>query len=118
MAKKKHSISQLEFLRLLKKLKRTERLCLLNYLNDNGFNIICSCFHNVLFEDWNLKPYTKNRLRTLLKGKENHMRSLVKKSNSVKKRKKLIHQYGSNPILGVILSTAIPILTSLLFSKK
>ena len=115
MKRQKKKISQLQLVKLLKSLKPDKQSCLLPFLNQEALDVICCAAHNVLFENWNLKKSQKRKLMKVLK--ERDMKALSNKTNSIQRRRKIIIQYGGSP-LSLILSTAIPILTSLLFKSK
>lgn len=117
MTNKTPRLKKLKFLRILKKLNSEDRICLLNFLNESALDEVCRCVHNVLFENWNLKPSSVKRLRRILKGKEKQMSEIVKKSNCLKKRKKIIIQQGGSA-LGSILRIAVPLITDLIFRSK
>ena len=107
---------KIDFLRGIKKLKGNERLAMIRYLDHEGVNILCSCFHNVLFENHNLNKRKRKNLLKKLKGKEKQMITLSKKTNNIKRRKKVLMQEGGG-IISLIVSTALPILIQYIYSK-
>ena len=115
--KERDFLSKLKLLGILKKIKISERPHLLKYLNEDGVDILCECYKNIIFNDLKLKPKVKKNLRKNLIGKEREIRLLANKRISNKRRKKVIIQQGGNP-LGLILTTVIPILTDILFGFK
>lgn len=107
------SKKSLDLLRIVKKLKINEREQLIGYLNDNGIDALSECVYNIVCDGSN--KLSKGALRKLKRGLVNNkqnLRVIGDKSISMKRRKKALLQEGGS--LGLILSAAIPLLTSLI----
>ena len=61
--KKEH----LEFVKILKKLKKEDRSKIIPYLKNECIDFLCECFYNVLFVDLGLKKNKKNIIKNKLK---------------------------------------------------
>ena len=118
MVKKPAALQKVQFLKVMKTLNNHQRSVIIEFLDDYGVDIICDCIYNTIYKDHGLKKSSKKRLRKILKGKEQDMQIVSKKSNNIKRRKKILgQQLGGNP-LAAILGIALPILTQLLFKGK
>ena len=118
MVKKPAALQKVQFLKVMKTLNNHQRSVIIDFLDDYGVDIICDCIYNTIYQDHGLKKSSKKRLRKILKGKEQDMQIVSKKSNNIKRRKKILgQQLGGNP-LAAILGIALPILTQLLFKGK
>ena len=110
--KKKYSI----FLKILKKLKKSELSEFLDNLSSEGVNKICRCLYNTAYHDIGLKKKSKNIqiLKQHLNKNKKNIQFLSKYSPSKKiiERKRKVLQSGGFPLLP-ILSTVIPTLLAL-----
>ena len=116
-------LSDIELLKILKRLKPNERNSLFKFINDDGVNVVCECINNILFNKHiGLKKNQKKKLNKELQMVQKQMTILGKSlskdqsNNSIKRRRNLLSQHGG--FLSTILSIAIPLLTELLFRKK
>lgn len=102
----------LPFLQTMKEMRPAHRTIMLNHLDDESAENICEAAANVLRND-NLTQKQKTRLRRYLNPHKSTLRYITKKQVSIKNKKKKLSQIGGNP-LSFILSTAIPLLLSVL----
>jgi len=81
------------------------------YLKEDAVHFICECFHNVLYTDLKLK--NKKKLSKALKSKcsIHRLRTISSSKRALPSKLKALKQEGAG--LGLILSAAIPFLTSL-----
>ena len=119
MSNKSLSVSSLKFLRVLKNLKKSQWSVIIDDLSDHGIDLLCHCIYNIVFEDHKLKRGTKNKLRRILNGKEKELEFLSNRGNSIKRRRDVLvnKQFGGG-ILTLLLSVALPVLTTLLFKSR
>jgi hypothetical protein len=105
----------LDLLRILKKLNVQDRSKIVPYLKADAIDFVCECFHNVLYTDLNIK--NKGKLRSKLKKNcsIHRIKTIANKSKPLELKIKALKQEGSG--LGLILSAAIPFLTSLFTGK-
>jgi hypothetical protein len=105
--KKQH----LSVLKVLKKLKPKEREEIIPYLNAEGLEFLCECFHNVLFEDIGVK--NKSTLKKKLKSQcdVHRLKYIANAKKPLKAKVKALQQEGAG--IGLILSAAIPFLMNL-----
>ncbi len=116
MAKKKCSSklkNQCKLYECLVKVPNHLRQHIIKHLDDDGINDICECIYNVIFTDLNISKRKKDILRKHIKQYPN-IKNIINKKVSVSKRRQALIQHGSG--IGLILSTVLPLLTSL-FSK-
>jgi len=104
----------LDFLRVLKKLSSIDRSNLIPYLKPEAVEFLCECFHNVLYTD--LKVPNKASIRKKLKSScsVHRLKLIANKSRAFTSKVKALKQEGAG--IGLILSAALPFLTSL-FSR-
>jgi len=90
------------------------RTHIIKHLDDKGINDVCECLYNVIFTDLKL---SKKKRATLKKHIRNfpQIKQLTNANIAVSKRRTALVQNGSG--LGLILSTVLPLLTSL-FSRS
>ena len=102
------------FLKIIKKLTKSEVQQYLNDINSQGIDKICRCIHNIVYQDIGLKKKKKTQLKNLMKKHRDKVEFLSRRNTSKKnieeKRKAL--QSGGFPLLP-ILSLAIPTILSL-----
>lgn len=101
----------LDLLRILKKLNSSERSSLIPYLKPEALEFLCECFHNVLYTDLNLP--NKNSIKRRLKSScsVHRLKLIASKSGAYKTKVNALKQEGAG--IGLILSAALPFLTSL-----
>jgi hypothetical protein len=106
--------SQLNLLRILKKLRNEDRSKLIPYLKPEAVEFLCECFHNVLFTD--LKVRNKSGIKKKLKSNcsVHRLKLIASKSKPHQAKVRALQQEGAG--IGLILSAALPFLTSL-FSR-
>ena len=112
MPRKKH-LSKYALISTVKSCTPKTRHHLINFLDDKGIDLLSECVYNIFFSDHNLPKEQKDSLRKLYKDKEKVLKTIGKRSNSIKTRKRLLVQHGGN--LGEILTIAASILSGLLF---
>lgn len=108
--KKQH----LDLLKILKKLSDNDRSNLIPYLKHEAVEFLCECFHNVLYTD--LKVANKSSIKKRLKStcSIHRLKLIASKSRAFKSKVNALKQEGAG--IGLILSAALPFLTSL-FSR-
>jgi hypothetical protein len=104
----------LDLLKLLKKLSDNDRSVIIPYLKPEAVEFLCECFHNVLYTDLNSpnKANIKRRLKSSCSV--DRLKLIASKSRAYKSKVKALKQEGAG--IGLILSAALPFLTSL-FSR-
>ena len=112
MPKCKRKIEHIAFLKTLASLSTEKQKSIIQFLDQDGVNLICECISNPIFSDLGLRRAVKKRLKGKIFGKEKLLKFLSKKSNRVSTRKKKLIQTGG--ALGTILGIAIPILADLI----
>ncbi|MGL6007010.1 MAG: hypothetical protein ACRCZ7_19725 [Aeromonas sobria] len=102
----------------LVKLKSDTLGNILKHLDDNSIDAICECVYNVVHSDLKLSPTAKRKLKRKLQNNctKKNLHIIMKKKNSLSKRRKALSQEGSG--IGLILATVVPLLAKLLFNKK
>ena len=111
---------QLPLLSTLKELDSKQIQTILPYLSTDTHNGLCLCIHNSLSNYTKIPQDNIDQLKNVLGPKLNNYRYLSDKRNArsskvVGDRAKVLVQSGEG--LGIILSSVIPLLTSLLFPK-
>ena len=116
---KKLSVSKIKKLLTLFKFivsqKSGNRSTVLTLLNEKSINEISESIYNILYNknlNLNLSKSQKIKLRKIIKPNARSFEEISKKNVSIKRRHNKIIQQGSG--IGTILSTLIPVLTSLL----
>ena len=117
MTKKTAVLKKLELITILKRINNKDRPDVIKYLNKDGIDIVCETVHNILFNNINLNNRKKKKLKKLLINKRRDMESIADHKKSYNRRQSLLRQHGGNP-LALILGTALPFLTNLLFRGK
>jgi len=89
---------------------------LVTHLDDNSVDSICECVYNAIFTDLNIPENEKKKLKNKLQKNcsRKNLDIISSKDISISRRRKALKQEGRG--IGLILSSIIPILTSL-FSK-
>ena len=98
--------------KLMKKLRCDEREKLMSHLNDNAINVLSECVYNIICDNPKIDCKKKSSLRKKLSPHKHNLRIIGNKALSIKRRRKALSQEGG--MLGTILATAIPLLTSLI----
>ena len=113
----KKRINELNLLRLLRKLKSEDVRLVLQYLNENGLNILGELTKNLLYCRCNITPKEKITLKKKLSPHKRAFQKIArKKTNQEQRRRLLIDQNGSG-LLSLLLSIGVPLLTSILFKN-
>lgn len=112
----KKNLSKYALISTIKSCRPETRPHIIGFLNDKGIDLLSECVYNIFFNDHNLSKQQKYKLRELFKNKEKVIKSIGRKSNSIKRRKRLLVQHGGT--LGTILSIAATILSGLLFGHS
>lgn len=87
-----------------------ERDCILKHLNSDAVNILCCCVWNAIHNREVVPESAKKVIRQRLKDNRQHLHYIAKQSNNpIKRRRRLIQQGGSLPLL---LSAVIPCIRS------
>ena len=113
----KKNLKKFSFIQTLKKCKPSERKHLIEFLDEDGLNILGETCHNILYCNHNLNKKTKNRLKRRFKNKKKSMKILADKSTPAKKRKNILIQEGSGA-LSLLLSIALPVLANFIFGHS
>ena len=115
MPNKKH-LAKYALISTLKSSKPETRAHLIGYLNDSGIKLLSEAVFNVLFNNLSLSKREKSRMRKMYQSKEKAFKNIGKKHNSIKRRRRLLQQHGSN--LGPLLSIAANSLSGRLFGHS
>lgn len=105
------------FYKALQNLKPDTLKHLLNHLDDSSIDDICECVYNTIYTDLKIPKNKRRRLKNNLHKHccKANLKIITSKNISVSRRRKALQQEGKG--LGLILSTVVPLLTSL-FSKN
>ena len=116
MRKNSKKLSKLlPFLKVLNDINGQNRTILLSHINSESCSDLCETISNVL-KNPSMGESERKRLRKMLSPHKQCLRSLVKKNQSVKQKQKKLQKIGGSP-LGVILSSAIPLLLDILVKR-
>ena len=99
--KTKKNLSKLKFLKILQKLKPSERKIIVSKLDQDAINTLCETVTNVFFNDISIKKKKKKDLYDNFVDKKNLIGTLSNKNINFERRKKLLVQEGGS--LGLIL---------------
>ena len=113
--KTKSNLSKLKLIKILNKLQPEERELIIYFLDEKGIDVLCEVVTNVFFNDLKANKKRKNILYERFKNKQKSISKISDRRLPYKSRKKLLVQEGGS--LGLILTTALPFLLNLLFSK-
>ena len=97
----KKNLAKLEFLRILKKLKPSERKIIISVLDSDAIDTLCETVTNVFFNDLRIGKKRKKELFQNFEDKQKLIKKLSNKNVDFKRRKKLLVQEGGS--LGLIL---------------
>ena len=97
----KKNLAKLEFLRILKKLKPSERKIIISVLDSDAIDTLCETVSNVFFNDLRIGKKKKIELFENFEDKQKLIKKLSNKNVDFKRRKKLLVQEGGS--LGLIL---------------
>ena len=113
MSLKKH----IPLFQVLKELKDYQRQIIVNHLDDSTCQTLASCIGSVLKKSKRISPPQKIRIKRAIQTHQKFMTKIVKKQKSHKVKGKRRTSPLKTPLtrigggtLGVILSTAIPLL--------
>ena len=113
----KKRINKLNLLKLIRKLNSEDARLLLQFLNDEGLNILGELTKNLLYCRCNISPKEKIVLKKKLSPYKRAFKKIArKKTNQEHRRRLLIDQNGSG-LLSLLLSIGIPLLSSILFKN-
>lgn len=101
LTSKEKSLSKLALINILKKSPPEVRCRLINYLNNEGINVLSESVYNVLFNSAPLKTSQKRRIKKKYLKDKKLLLEISKKRGSYKKKKKLLKQSGG--FLGTLL---------------
>ena len=99
--KTKKNLSKLKFLKILRKLKPSERKIIVSKLDQDAINTLCETVTNVFFNDISIRKKKKKDLYDSFVDKKNLIGTLSNKNINFERRKKLLVQEGGS--LGLIL---------------
>lgn len=104
------------FYESLQNLKPEQLQHVMKHLDDKSIDDICECVYNTLFTDLNIPTNKKNKLKKHLNKHccKANLKIISSKNRPISRRRKALQQEGKG--LGIILSTIVPLLTSL-FAK-
>ena len=116
-SKKLHSVQhKLKLLRILKKLKPSEREEIISKLSEEGINDLSETVFNCLYCDMSMDKKARKKLRKQLFHFENDLRFIANKDKPWQsRRKKLVTQSGG--AIGAILATVVPIIASIIADR-
>ena len=97
----KANLSKLELLRIIYKLKASDRKHIIDNLDRNAVDILCETVSNVFYNDIKIGKRKKNKLYRNFKDKKDLIAKLSNKNINFKRRKKILAQEGGS--LGIIL---------------
>ena len=112
----KKNLSKYALISTIKSCRPETRPHIISFLNEKGIDLLSECVYNIFFNDHKLPEEQKIKLRELYKNKEKAFKSIGRKSNSIKTRKRLLVQHGGT--LETILSIAANLLSELLFGHS
>ena len=104
---KKSAREHYALMNIIKKLKGDQLKAFLNFLNDDGYEILIDCVYNALHCEA-IPNRERNKLRKKLWNHRNILRQIAHPSVSPPLKKKKIVQFGSG--IGLIASVLIPVL--------
>ena len=99
--------------------KKENKEIALQFLHDDGINYISELIYNLLYNESlnnSFKAHTRRKLVKVIKPHSSKFEVISKKHLPIKIQRSKIHQVG--PGIGVILASVLPLLGSLLLSKK
>ena len=111
--------SILELLRYLTKVKKSDQTTALKFINDEGLDYISETIYNILYNPEcisKLTNFKKKKLVQNLKPNSPILKKLCNKKYPIISKRRKVLQSGSG--ISLLLSAAIPFLTSLLLPKK
>jgi hypothetical protein len=106
----------LPFLQVLKQLRPGQRSILLSHLDNESCEMVYEAVANVL-KNPKVTPAKRRQLKKALAPHKKCLRSLVSKKRSSGLKRKDLASVGGFP-LGLVLSTAIPLLLNMLTGSK
>ena len=113
--KKKDLSNKLKFYEAIHKVPNSHRCNLIQYLSNDGTDLLCEAIHNAVNVNLGLKGTKKKKLvAELKKCGEKKIQTLCKKSTPVEIRRKILTQKGG--FLGTLLSVLFPTIISLIGS--
>ena len=92
----KKNLAKLEFLRILKKLKPSERKIIISVLDSDAIDTLCETVTNVFFNDLRIGKKRKKELYENFEDKQKLIGKLSNKNIDFKRRKKLLVQEGGS----------------------
>lgn len=120
MINKRAKKKTLSLLNSLKRLPPDAIKHLIDHLTDESIDEICECIYNVINVDLKLNKKTKHKLKKHIHKNcsKNRLKCIINKKQPISKRRRALSMEGGFGGLGLLLSTAIPFLTNLIFGKK
>ena len=113
--KKSNLKNCLHIFKLLQKADGSELKYILPFLNKEGRKAIYDCIFNAIYND-KISEFKKEEIRQALSKDAKTLKYLANTKRSEKRRRKVLTQRGGN-FLPLLLSAAIPLITSL-FNKS
>ena len=119
MSNKNEKKKLITLLQSLKKLSPDAIKTVINHLSDDSIDSLCECVYNVINVDLKLNKNLKRKIIKHISKKcsKHRLKCIMNKKHNISKRRKALSMEGGFGGLGLLLSTAIPFLTSL-FTKK
>lgn len=119
MINEKEKQKLISLLQSLNKLSPDAIKTLISHLSDDSIDSLCECVYNVINVDLKLNKKLKKKLVKHINKKccKKRLKCIMNKKHNISKRRKALSMEGGFGGLGLLLSTAIPLLTSL-FTKK
>lgn len=119
MTNKKEKQKIMTLLQSLNKLSPDAIKTVINHLSDESVDSLCECVYNVINVDLKMNKKLKKKLVKHINKKcsKHRLKCIMNKKHNISKRRKALSMEGGFGGLGLLLSAAIPFLTSL-FTKK
>lgn len=105
----------LPLLRILKRLKPFEKSVIINYLNDEGIEILSNFVYNSLYHI-RLSKSSKSKLKRRLKFSKKDLLCIADPNCNLEERKKRIKKQSGSGI-GILLSALLPTLATIIGNK-
>lgn len=120
MKKKSKKIEETSnLLQITKKLRKHQLLFLYENLSSNAKNLLCELMFNILYNKncLCLSKYQTCKLKRILKPHQKDMEYIARRSNSEKKKEKIIKKQIGSGVLTSAISFLAPILANIVASN-
>jgi hypothetical protein len=98
----------------LSRLNTNELSHIIKHIDSNGIESLCECVFNTIYTDLKLSKRNKNKIKKNFIEKKSlrNLKTITDKSKDISKKRKALLQEGKG--IGLILSSVVPILASLI----